>query len=85
MFALRRFFTWSESVPQLRPRNDDIIYPVHTLDDTKTLHNIVVAWTLRFDDVLDADKLHSSLSRLLEIGDWLKLGGRPRRKVTPPS
>ncbi|KAL5001377.1 hypothetical protein BDV10DRAFT_182610 [Aspergillus recurvatus] len=49
-------------------------------DDTKTPRNIVVTWTLRFNDVLDADKLHASLSRLLGIGDWRKLGGRLRLK-----
>ncbi|KAH7188054.1 uncharacterized protein B0J16DRAFT_336416, partial [Fusarium flagelliforme] len=53
----------------------DYGYPLHMLDDTKTLRGIVVTWTLRFDDVLDADKLHASLSRLLDIGDWRKLGG----------
>jgi hypothetical protein len=51
------------------------------LDDTKTLRGIVVTWTLRFNDALDADKLHTSLSRLLEIGDWRKLGGRLRINV----
>lgn len=61
--------------------DDDEIYPVHMLDNTSTLKNIVVVWTLRFDDVLDAEKLHSSLSRLLEIGDWRKVGGRLRMKV----
>jgi hypothetical protein len=52
------------------------------LDDTKTLRGIVVTWTLRFNDVLDADSLHASLSKLLEIGDWRKLGGRLRLKVS---
>ena len=61
--------------------DDDEIYPVHMLDNTPTLKNIVVTWTLRFDDVLDADKLHDSLSRLLEIGAWRKVGGRLRLKV----
>jgi len=56
----------------------DEIYPLHMLDDTKTLRGIVVTWTLRFNDVLDANKLHTSLSDLLEIGDWRKLGGRLR-------
>ncbi|KAJ4003934.1 hypothetical protein NW752_010974 [Fusarium irregulare] len=56
----------------------DDVYPLHMLDDTKTLRGIVVTWTLRFNDVMDADTLHSSLSRLLEIGDWRKLGGRLR-------
>lgn len=59
----------------------DNVYPVHMLDDTKTLRGIVVTWTLRFNDVLDAEKLHSSLSKLLEIGDWSKVGGRLRLKV----
>jgi hypothetical protein len=68
-----------------RPRpplpSDDIVYPVHMLDDSKLARGIVLAWTLRFDDVLDVDKLHVSLSRLLEIGDWRKIGGRLRLKV----
>jgi hypothetical protein len=63
-----------------RVEGDDI-YPVHMLDDTKTLRGIVVTWTLCFNDVLDADKLHASLSKLLEIGDWRKVGGRLRLKV----
>lgn len=64
------------------PVENDDIYPVHMLDGTKTLRTIVVVWTLRFNDVLDADALHDSLSRLLEIGDWRKLGGRLRLKVS---
>ncbi|EXJ69686.1 uncharacterized protein A1O5_06757 [Cladophialophora psammophila CBS 110553] len=58
----------------------DEVYPVHMLDDTQTLRDIVVTWTLCFNDVLDADKLYMSLSRLLEIGDWRKVGGRLRLK-----
>jgi hypothetical protein len=60
----------------------DDIYPVHMLDDTKTLRNIVVAWTLCFNDVLDADKLHASMLELLNIEDWKKIGGRLRLKVS---
>ncbi|CAG7559027.1 unnamed protein product [Fusarium equiseti] len=56
----------------------DDVYPLHMLDDTETLRGTVITWTLRFDDVLDADKLHDSLSRLLDVGDWRKLGGRLR-------
>ncbi|KXJ88747.1 hypothetical protein Micbo1qcDRAFT_189807 [Microdochium bolleyi] len=62
-----------------RVQSDDV-YPVHMLDDTKTLRGIVVAWTMRVDDVLDPEKLHGALARLLEIGDWKKLGGRLRVK-----
>ncbi|KAJ5292011.1 hypothetical protein N7478_001262 [Penicillium angulare] len=55
------------------------IYPVHTLDDIKTLR-MFINWTMCFNDVLDPEKLHNSLSRLLNIGDWRKLGGRLRLK-----
>jgi hypothetical protein len=60
--------------------NDDI-YPVHTLDDTKTLRKLLIAWTIYFNDALDVDRLRSSLARLLEIGDWRKIGGRLAFKV----
>ncbi|KAH7139666.1 hypothetical protein B0J13DRAFT_477930 [Dactylonectria estremocensis] len=56
----------------------DEIFPVHFFDDTKTYRSMVVTWTLRFDDVLDADKVYDALARLLEIGDWRRLGGRLR-------
>ncbi|KAK8106608.1 hypothetical protein PG999_009967 [Apiospora kogelbergensis] len=59
----------------------DEVYPVHMLDDNKTLRASIVTWTLCFNDVLDPDQLHSSLSRLLEIGDWKKIGGRLRLKA----
>lgn len=62
----------------------DEVYPLHMLDDTKTYRNIVVSWTLRFNDVLDATRLQASLSKLLEIGDWKKLGGRLRLQVNIP-
>ncbi|KAJ5166197.1 uncharacterized protein N7482_004978 [Penicillium canariense] len=52
------------------------VYPLHKLDDIKDFRNHVI-WMMRFNDVLDAEMLADSLSRLLEIGDWKKLGGRP--------
>jgi hypothetical protein len=42
---------------------------------------IVLDFSLRFDDVLDHEKLRLALVRLLEIGDWRKLGARLRRNV----
>jgi hypothetical protein len=81
MAALWRLLGGSPARSQPPKIESDDIYPVHMLDDTKTLQGIVVTWTLRFNDVLDADKLHSSLSKLLEIGDWRKVGGRLRLKV----
>lgn len=61
----------------------DHVYPVHMLDDSTTLRGIVMTWTLCFNDVLDADRLHTALSKLLSIGDWKKLGGRLRLNVCP--
>jgi len=52
-------------------------YPLHALDNNPNWVN----WVMRFNDVLDGKKLKDSLSRLLEIGDWKKLGGRLRYKV----
>lgn len=82
MEALRRLLGAAPARPPPAKAGDDDIFPVHMLDDTKTLRGIVVTWTLRFNDVLDADKLHDSLSRLLEIGDWRKVGGRLRLNVS---
>ncbi|KAH7135086.1 hypothetical protein B0J11DRAFT_517565, partial [Dendryphion nanum] len=78
MAAILNLFGGSSNKTPPPPVQSDDIYPLHLLDDTKTYRGIVVAWTLRFNDVLDPEKLHGSLSRLLEIGDWRKLGGRVR-------
>lgn len=59
---------------------DDDVYPCHALDDIKT-NRIFLSWVMRFNDVLDPEMLRDALSRLLEIGDWRKLGGRLRFKV----
>lgn len=56
------------------------IYPLHALDDIKP-NRMFVNWLMRFNDVLDAKRLKDALSRLLEIGDWKKLGGRLRCSV----
>lgn len=59
------------------PYVPDDVYPLHTLDFNPNY----VDWVMRFNDLLDADMLKKSLSRLLEIGDWRKLGGRFRYGV----
>ncbi|KAJ6126848.1 transcriptional regulator sdnM [Penicillium sp. IBT 18751x] len=56
-----------------------IVYPLHGLDDT-LLYRALISRLMRFNDVLDADKLHEALLGLFEIGDWRKLGGRLRVK-----
>ncbi|KAJ5808353.1 transcriptional regulator sdnM [Penicillium riverlandense] len=59
------------------PEHD--VYPLHALDDIQMNH-IFLSWIMCFNDVLDAQKLKGALSRLLEIGDWRKLGGRLKFK-----
>ncbi|PKS11748.1 hypothetical protein jhhlp_001737 [Lomentospora prolificans] len=56
----------------------DDVYPVHYLDDTMINRSMIMCWTMRFDEVLNPEALRCSLSRVLEIGDWRKLGGRLR-------
>ncbi|KAF4951702.1 hypothetical protein FSARC_12853 [Fusarium sarcochroum] len=63
---------------QLPKFEGDDVYPTALLDDTKSFRDMILYWTFHFNDVLDPDKLHTSLARLLEIGDWKKLGGRQR-------
>lgn len=60
----------------------DEVLPMYDFDARPQVRNIIIGWTLRFDDILDADKLNIALSRLLEIGDWRKLGGRLRERVS---
>ena len=60
----------------------DTVIPLHSKDDTKSLRPFVLDYTLCFDDVLDPEKLRSSLARLMELGDWRKLGARLRLNVS---
>lgn len=64
-----------------RDASEDDVYPLHAFDDLKT-RRIFVTRVLRFNDFLNAEMLIASLSRLFEIGDWRKLGGRLRYKVS---
>jgi hypothetical protein len=82
MSFLARFRKTASQAKTPSPHEHDHVYPVHVLDDTPTMRGILLTWTLCFNDVLDADKLQSSLARLVEIGDWRKLGGRVRLNVS---
>ncbi|CZR65590.1 uncharacterized protein PAC_15490 [Phialocephala subalpina] len=63
-----------------RGEMDDDVYPVHLLDNANDYRNLFMSYLFRFKDILDSDKLADSLTKLLEIGDWRKLGGRLRLK-----
>jgi hypothetical protein len=74
-------FLWSKKRPAPdRVPTDDVI-PLHSFDDMDVYRAVVLDFSLRFDDVLDHEKLRLALVRLLEIGDWRKLGARLRRNV----
>ncbi|KAF3389565.1 hypothetical protein F1880_003451 [Penicillium rolfsii] len=55
---------------------NDTIIPFHFWDDVPYTRGICLNVTLRFNEVLDTKKLHDAIERLLENGDWKKLGAR---------
>jgi hypothetical protein len=59
----------------------DTVIPVFYFDDTPLLRNYVQCSTLRFNDVLNATMLKESLSRVIALPGWRKLGGRIRMNV----
>jgi hypothetical protein len=59
----------------------DIVIPLHYFDDNDVFRAIIVDFSLYFDDVLDHEKLRQALVRLMEIGNWKKLGARLRINV----
>ncbi|XWW93342.1 hypothetical protein V2A60_001275 [Cordyceps javanica] len=61
----------------------DDVYPTGRIDNALSIKPMVLSLTLRFDDVLDAAKLHAALCTLLGTGDWRRLGGRLRKP--PPA
>lgn len=64
-----------------RVASDDVI-PLHHFDDNPILRKIVVNFMLRFDDVLDPQKLRQALERLVTREDgWRKLTARLRLNV----
>ena len=63
----------------------DTVVLLNFMDDTKIYRSIILDLMLRFDDVLDPEKLHSSLETLLDHGNWRKLGARLRLNVRPLS
>ncbi|KAG6260967.1 hypothetical protein E4U46_003170 [Claviceps purpurea] len=62
----------------LYKHEEEQVYPIHCLDQPTTAKQSLRTWVMCFNDVLIAPKLHEALCRLLEIGDWKKLGTRLR-------
>lgn len=51
-------------------------------DAQDVMQKLMLEFTYRFDDILDAEKLKSSLERLLEIEGWRGLGARFKKIVS---
>lgn len=68
--------------PAISSPKDVDIYPLYEFDQNKSLLNMPTAWMFRVNARLDPEMLRSSLSRLLQIGDWRKLAGRFKRNVS---
>ncbi|CAI4211666.1 unnamed protein product [Parascedosporium putredinis] len=56
----------------------DTVIPLHSLDGNHINASILLYCLLRFDDVLDAEKLRAALQKLLDRDGWRKLGARLR-------
>ncbi|KAE9994086.1 hypothetical protein EG327_001484 [Venturia inaequalis] len=82
MDRIRRLLGSSPPPPPTRAERieTDDVYPIYKADQSKQLRELLMIWTLKFNDVLDPGLLQTSLTELLEIGDWRKLGGRFRQK-----
>ncbi|KAL2826220.1 hypothetical protein BDW59DRAFT_161059 [Aspergillus cavernicola] len=75
MELLRHLMGWQSQEPTKVPT--DTVIPLPRLPP---YHFHKVELVLKFDRVLDPDKLRGSLDRLLEMGNWRQLGGRLRRR-----
>ncbi|KAL5361455.1 hypothetical protein BJX96DRAFT_185294 [Aspergillus floccosus] len=76
--GFKQYFTSQKSPP---PRiATDTVVPLNKVD---YLYDGTMELVLRFDDVLDPERLRQSLSRLLEIGNWRKVGARVRQRNSP--
>ncbi|KAF3764794.1 hypothetical protein M406DRAFT_260763 [Cryphonectria parasitica EP155] len=57
----------------------DKVIPLHFFDDTPMFTRITMYALMVFDEVLDPEKLRSSLDKLVRRDTWQKLGGRVRK------
>jgi hypothetical protein len=59
----------------------DTVVPLFAHDDTQTNRSVSLELSMKFDEVLDADKLSGALWKLLQKPGWKKLGARLRLNV----
>lgn len=70
-----------DSAPEAGP---DLVIPLHYFDNSPMFTSITMYVIMVFDDVLDPEKLHTSLDQLVQRDTWRKLGARARKGVSPP-
>ena len=68
--------------PRIDEVTGDKIFPLRFMDSSEVFTKIALDFTLRFDDVLDPEKLRLSLERLVQIGNWHQIGARYRKNVS---
>ncbi|KAK1241762.1 hypothetical protein MKX07_007585 [Trichoderma sp. CBMAI-0711] len=71
------FFSGQPQAPQRVPT--DLVVPVGFFDDTIIFRTFVLYTLFVFDDVLDPERLRSSLERVVSRPGWKKLGARLRK------
>jgi hypothetical protein len=60
----------------------DTVIPLFDQDDNTAMRSISLEFTMKFDEVLNAEKLAGALWKLLERPGWKKLGARLRTNVS---
>jgi hypothetical protein len=61
----------------------DRVVPLPFFDDSLVWRSWILYSMFVFDDVLDVDRLHSSLVDVANSKGWEKLGARLRKNVSP--
>lgn len=60
----------------------DLITPLHYFDNNTMFTSITMHAIMIYDDILDPEKLRSSLSQLIQHATWQKLGARVNKGVS---
>jgi hypothetical protein len=60
----------------------DLVIPLSYFDNNTMFKSITMHAIMVYDEVLDPDKLRSSLSKLIERETWQKLGARLAKGVS---
>jgi hypothetical protein len=78
---LRFFGTDSSAKEDEAHTPSDRVVPLHFFDDGPLWRAFILYSMFVFDEVLDPEKLHSSLEGLTRKDGWWKLGARLRQNV----